>query len=349
MDKSSPENKQRFSQEQYDMLKRCSDKKDMAEWNEWRAGNPDTKVLLEGALLDKFHLRKVNLKGAYLFGASLAGALLSFADLENAVLLKADLRGSTLFAANLKKAKLGKDCEFAEITSSVTFKDQFIFASNVKGFELGANLRNAIFVHAKLGGCDFSGADIRGTDFRRATVDAATIMQGCKLDPSTDFRGVALGDCWIEPGYRQLLEYNIRRMNWERWYKQHKILKWPVWLFWLLSDYGISTWRVVTAFLGMAMVFAIVYWMWPSFLIVRGAVGDINGFIHALYFSVVTMTTLGFGDIAANPDSWGGQVLVMIQVILGYVLLGAIVTRFAVLFTAGGPADTFTKKDVKPK
>ncbi|UCC23437.1 MAG: hypothetical protein JSW23_05130, partial [Planctomycetota bacterium] len=46
----------------------------------------------------------------------------------------------------------------------------------------------------------------------------------------------------------------------------------------------------------------------------------------------------GFDDIAANPDSWGGQVLLMVQVILGYVLLGALVTRFAVLFTAGGPA-----------
>jgi hypothetical protein len=31
----------------------------------------------------------------------------------------------------------------------------------------------------------------------------------------------------------------------------------------------------------------------------------------------------------------------MLQVILGYVLLGALVTRFAVLFTAGGPAGRF--------
>ena len=70
-------------------------------------------------------------------------------------------------------------------------------------------------------------------------------------------------------------------------------------------------------------------------------VGDIWGLWHALYFSVVTMTTLGFGDIAANPDSWLGQTLLMFQVILGYVLMGALVTRFAVLFTAGGPAGKF--------
>jgi len=35
----------------------------------------------------------------------------------------------------------------------------------------------------------------------------------------------------------------------------------------------------------------------------------------------------------------------MIQVILGYVLLGALVTRFAVLFTAGGPAGKFAKEN----
>ena len=59
------------------------------------------------------------------------------------------------------------------------------------------------------------------------------------------------------------------------------------------------------------------------------------------------MTTLGFGDIAANPDSWQGQLLLMAQVILGYVLLGTLVTRFAVLFTAGGPAGEFTEKEQK--
>ena len=36
-----------------------------------------------------------------------------------------------------------------------------------------------------------------------------------------------------------------------------------------------------------------------------------------------------------------GHTLLAFQVILGYVLMGALVTRFAVLFTAGGPAGKF--------
>lgn len=51
---------------------------------------------------------------------------------------------------------------------------------------------------------------------------------------------------------------------------------------------------------------------------------------------LAVLSDAGFGDIDANPDSFWGQTLLMMQVILGYVLLGALVTRFAVLFTAGG-------------
>ena len=36
VDKKEDKKERRFSQEQYDMLKRCSEKKDMTEWNEWR-------------------------------------------------------------------------------------------------------------------------------------------------------------------------------------------------------------------------------------------------------------------------------------------------------------------------
>lgn len=33
----------RFNQEQYDMLKRCSEKRDMKEWNKWREEHPDKR------------------------------------------------------------------------------------------------------------------------------------------------------------------------------------------------------------------------------------------------------------------------------------------------------------------
>ena len=80
------------------------------------------------------------------------------------------------------------------------------------------------------------------------------------------------------------------------------------------------------------------------FTIDMGPDGDLFGYIphavipvRALYFSIVTMTTLGFGDMHATPDGWLGHVLLSVQVILGYVILGALITRLSVLFTSGGP------------
>jgi hypothetical protein len=48
-ERTRDEQQRRFSQEQYEMLKRCSDKEDMSEWNEWRAKNRDRDVELESA------------------------------------------------------------------------------------------------------------------------------------------------------------------------------------------------------------------------------------------------------------------------------------------------------------
>jgi len=64
---------------------------------------------------------------------------------------------------------------------------------------------------------------------------------------------------------------------------------------------------------------------------------------RTIYFSVVTMTTLGFGDISANPESSIGHLLLSIQVIIGYLFFGLLITRIAVLFTTGGPG--WHKKD----
>jgi len=51
----------------------------------------------------------------------------------------------------------------------------------------------------------------------------------------------------------------------------------------------------------------------------------------------------------SHRDNRLGQVVLMGQVILGYVLLGALVTRLAVLFTADGPAGRCTPMDEETK
>ena len=63
--------------------------------------------------------------------------------------------------------------------------------------------------------------------------------------------------------------------------------------------------------------------------------------IRAIHFSVVVMT-VGFTNMHANAHSVWAHIFVSLQMILGFVLLGALVTRFAVLFTAGRATGKFT-------
>jgi len=114
----------RFSQEQYDMLKRCSDKKDMTEWNQWRKGNPDEDIELEGADFSRWQLEGVHLnagKGKYPYALLNTGTIppdgvgpvhmlqgnvfLKGAKFIDAHLEWADFRGAYLNYADFSKAQ----------------------------------------------------------------------------------------------------------------------------------------------------------------------------------------------------------------------------------------------------
>ena len=69
--------------------------------------------------------------------------------------------------------------------------------------------------------------------------------------------------------------------------------------------------------------------------------GDIalNHFVGALYFSVVTMTTLGYGDI--TPLGWGGAALVGLQVVIGVFLTLIVLARVLALIPKPISMDEF--------
>jgi len=365
-----PKKEWKLDKKQYEFLKECSKKGQdgIKEWNELRYKDPPEEIWLQGANLGNAKLQKaelwgVELQGAIFFGAKLQGAILNASKLQEADLRGAKLQGAYLEEANLQGANL----------ISARLQGVHFDRANLQGAKLlFTKLQGATLEGTELQGANLHDADLQGAKLREAFVDGSTSFLGCEIDEDTDFRETALENVLIKSGTKTLLKYNIRRMNWKDWYwgsVNHKVfdkdddrprrracrvlwrllITWPVRLFWKMSDYGRSTGRIILTFFALAIAFAFVYSLWPCCVMVNGVVGDIRGFVHALYFSVVTMTTLGFGDIAANPDSWPGQVVLMVQVILGYVLLGALVTRLAVLFTSDGPAGSFTPMDKETK
>lgn len=288
-----------YNKYQYNLLVDVSEKKDPEIWNGWRKSNPESKIELSGA----------NLQNMYLSGVDFSNA-----DMREVNLHKSDI-SNCLFN--------GADISFSYISSS------------------------------DLSGTTFEDVNISGVRARGCIVDGRTLFFKCVTDNNTDFTGVGFASARVDPALEQIFMYNVRRLGWEEWYYSGSLVSIITKLtfimpFWWVSDYGISTSRILKMFLLLALIFAFLYYVagLHSYPGVIDNLFEIDGEtisseiipLRSLYFSVVTMTTLGFGDMYANANSVLGHVLLTIQVLIGYFLLGALITRLAILFTAGGPS-----------
>jgi hypothetical protein len=266
--------------------------------------------------------------------------------LEGAALVQVHMEDASLHEASLVRAQLYKAHLEGAYLTWVNLESAHLSEANLEGASLdGAILRKADLSEANLKGADIRRADLCGADFMGAIVDGTTLLAVCGNDRVTDFTGVGLRAARVWPELRSALEANVRRYKWKRWYREHCLLGWPVRLFWAVSKYGTSTGRILSTFSILAFLFAGLYCV-PGlvkglYVVDDAPVSAVLVPFRALYFSVVTMTTLGFGDVTASTAcdttaalafSITGHVVLTLQVLLGYVLLGALVTRLAVLF-----------------
>jgi len=109
----------------------------------------------------------------------------------------------------------------------------------------------------------------------------------------------------------------------------HRKVFYPLWK--ITSDCGRSlliwTWWSAV----IAAIFAVIYWWRFGCERIAFNVDQLRGiqpdFLDYLYYSVVTFTTLGFGDIV--PRDKGARLVVGAEVILGYIMLGGLISIFA--------------------
>lgn len=315
-------------------------------------------------------LNNANLKGAVLANANLQGADLIGAHLEKSSLLdkKTNLNNVNLEAADLSSAIF----ENADL-SVANLKDARLIKTNLKNANLrnanltGANLwevnlEQAIFWYANLEDTSISGdkrkTELRGSNFTAAIVNGKTIIQKCEIDKETNFTMVSLDSAQIEPSLQVALKTNIRRFEWDKYFKKHskpclgKVLTAPMRLFWLLSDYGSSSVRIGLSILIATLFFTDVYLTLAK--IGPGAftlpdnqtllIGSpFHDYIRGLCFAISTMVTLGFGGInikiisGHNWLSTSAFGFVTLNLITGYLFLSVLVTRFGILFQSQAP------------
>jgi uncharacterized protein YjbI with pentapeptide repeats len=360
-----------YDQKQFDRLLECSNKKDLFDWNKWRRDELTTTISLKKTCLSGYYLKSAflsraklccsNLAGADLEEAELQGADLEFADLTNAKLSGALLIGANLKNADLTNANLeGADLKDANLKNA-TMRSVILNSADLSR----SILQNTNLTRAKIEGTDIIKANLINADLRMSHVNGFTTIAACRFDKRTDFTGVSLDAATIDPGLKVALKNNIRRINWGKWVARERekgkrlvprLVEW----FWWVSDYGTSTQRIIKTFFALAFGFGAVYWLFAMFPGSQSIIDElrqvggqdtskavvtfncIHTLIRSLYFSIVTLTTLGFGDMhATNIEGWPsylGYFFLSVQVIIGYVLLGAIVTRLGILFTSEAPA-----------
>ena len=101
-------------------------------------------------------------------------------------------------------------------------------------------------------------------------------------------------------------------------------------LWWLFANYGRSFKRWAAWSFGFAIAFAFIYYFsYSDYMLNFQTVYVSEGFrfFSFIYYSIVTFTTLGFGDIV--PRTGWLQFWVMLEVILGYIMLGGLISILA--------------------
>ena len=332
-------------------------------WNRWREEHKESEIDLSNANLEKadlkgFNLSRVNLDGAHLSGVNLERANLSSASLKRVNLSHANLDHASLAharlrTANLALAHLENTALFFADMRKADFRGAFLKNASVED----ADLRGANFAHAHLKGAQLAYSNCSGADFVDANLSGVNLIatslekanvSSVKYDTAI-FRSV-LKETGFHPKklWRRrldiLLNTTVRckgvhaacygSQRFQGFLKGQDFLEELMEtrrgmaicvMWWLLADCGRSIVRWAFWSFLFIFLFGLAYFSLgaDSFRLATLPFG----LGSMMYFSVVTFSTLGFGDVI--PKSPAALVLAATEVFLGYLMMGGLISIFA--------------------
>jgi len=290
--------------------------------------------------LSGLDLSRCDLSGAHLAQANLGQANLSFCTLQGTVLFEADLTGAELLSADLTGADLNQSVADragfggANLSGALGVSARFEGATFSKATLVDADLRGARLADARMQTADltdanFAKADLRHVDMQESEVHGADFtdadLRGARLKRISGFERAA----WIGTDVRDvdfcgayLVRRHIMDENYLFEFRQRNRLSAMLYTVWsVTSDCGRSFTRWALCAVAIAVAFGLAYTQ------VDLDYGDHQTWLSSMYYSVVTLTTLGYGDVL--PASVPAQILAVAEVMLGYVVLGGLLSIFA--------------------
>jgi hypothetical protein len=239
-----------------------------------------------GADLSGADLRLANLRGVRLSYGRLRGANLAFANLEHASLGDVDLTDCVLTRAKLFNAKfrnndfsrvrgLQKDC-FMDKGHSLSPKCRMLEDYPDQAEPMYRGLVAYFVAQGALD--DASWAAYRGRLMNHTLLRRKLNFRTCQIDALVDMQFVG-----TPVDARTLFEFGVST------WLQNALEFFKSWLYWVIFGYGEKPLRVALLSLAVIFLYAAIYALFHAL--------DESGFTTALYFSIVTFTTLGYGDL----------------------------------------------------
>ena len=298
-------------------------------------------------------MSRCNLSKAKCPGVNFIGAVLYKANLDEGEFLGATFTGANLSGCSAKKAGFGMsvitsanffdaDLEDATFVEAQVLQSDFRAAKLVRSRFFGANLEQSDFSQADLGDSDLRETNVGGASFNNAILKGAQLRDMRNYTKvnwiGTDIREIDFSGAYLVR--RHVIDenflYEFRNQSTFSGYVYH-LWKWT-------SDCGRSMMRWGGFLILNVLLFAFIYWAmdawmppaepFVSHLVKIGEGGLPGGFVPYLYYSVVTFTTLGYGDVV--PQTVAGQIVLIIHISIGYLGLGALLSILANKFASRG-------------
>jgi pentapeptide repeat protein/ion channel len=278
-------------------------------------------------------LRGLRLTGVDLSGVKgMADSCLDYAMFEGVTLVGASFIGASLRGVSITQASVLDRAEF-----------RYSDLSNIDCREIsmrGANLT----------GANLSGADFRGSDMRRVILSGVRYRaEGIVGFLAPFIKRTRFGgdrqypQLFSRESDRTILRYIAGEGRRELYEASHPAVLSVAWR--LLSNYGRSPGRLLLWLFVVWFIFGLIFSGLPLPSRLNGTVlGSLlvscapkfchtstgkpafNYIFEPFYFSTVTFTTLGYGDICPVHGDWKSELYVCCEAVLGYLLFGLFVS-----------------------
>lgn len=311
------------------------------------------KAELRAANLNSAKLKGVNLKNANLSSSDLKGAALQSTNLENTDARESDIEGANLSDANLRNA----DFRRAKLQKA-DLRDGGLEGTTLRDADLeNANLEDASLINTDLRRAKLQDARLYQTYFSDIRINSdAEFGNTCvyeDLEELEDWNATPTeAAIWTYRRLQDLHEkyaltdrarqYHVKKAEAEkrRHWEEGNWFQWAVYAGnGLVSKHGERPWRVVGISGLVIAIWSVLYLLLGQLLVPDGSsnmdpIGyglfpsvslpaPLGEIATSIYFSVVTFTTLGYGDL--QPATGFAQALATVESFLGALLMAYLV------------------------